>query len=92
MRAIRTLVRTPSNPGKNLMSDPHEIKHPGWKPLPYERLPQPTYFPSGLAMGTTFIFWGVITSWVIFAVGISLFTASLAGWIYEIRLQRKNAE
>jgi hypothetical protein len=35
-------------------------------------------------MGTTFIFWGLITSWVILAVGIALFAASLAGWIYEM--------
>jgi len=28
--------------------------------------------------------WGLITSWVILAVGIGLFWASLAGWIYEI--------
>ena len=75
------------------MSEPRqEIKRTGWTTLPHERLPQPTYFPSGLAMGTTFIFWGVITSWVIFAVGIGLFTASLAGWIHEIRLQRKTPE
>jgi hypothetical protein len=71
------------------MNEPEQPKHAGWKSLPHERLPQPTYFPSGLAMGVTFIFWGVITSWVIFLVGIGLFIASLAGWIHEMRLQRK---
>jgi multisubunit Na+/H+ antiporter MnhE subunit len=40
-------------------------------------------------MGTTFIFWGLITSWVIFLVGIGLFTAALAGWVSEIRHERK---
>ena len=29
-------------------------------------------------MGTTFIFWGLITSWVIFLAGIGLFVAALA--------------
>jgi len=72
------------------MTPEPEIKRPGWNPLPHERLPQPTYFPSGLAMGTTFIFWGVITSWVIFVIGLGLFAASLAGWIHELRLERKD--
>jgi hypothetical protein len=60
-----------------------------WEPLPEERLPRPTYFPSGLAMGIAFLFWGLITSWVVLAVGLSLFIASLAGWISEIRHERK---
>jgi hypothetical protein len=41
-------------------------------------------------MGTAFLFWGLITSWVIIAVGIVLFTASLAGWIYEILRERSH--
>jgi hypothetical protein len=61
----------------------------GWEPLPDAQLPRPTYFPAGLAMGTTFIFWGLITSWVIFLAGIGLFAAALAGWISEIRHERK---
>jgi hypothetical protein len=69
-------------------SDPPSIP-PGWEPLPHKHLPRPTYFPAGLAMGTTFIFWGFITSIVILFVGVGLFTASLAGWIYEIRHERK---
>jgi hypothetical protein len=61
----------------------------GWVPLPHERLPRPTYFPAGLAMGTTFIFWGLITSWVVFLVGLGLFAAALAGWLTEIRHERR---
>lgn len=64
--------------------------HPGWEPLCHERLPRPTYFPAGMALGTTFIFWGVITSWVIGAVGISLFIIALGGWIREIRHERSH--
>lgn len=67
------------------MTDETESHTPqGWEPLPHESLPRPNFFPAGVAMGTTFILWGVITSWVILAVGIGLFAASLAGWIYEI--------
>jgi hypothetical protein len=63
--------------------------HAGWQPLPQEHLPRPTAFPAGLAMGTTFIFWGFITSWIILLVGLAVFAASLAGWIKEIRHERK---
>ena len=59
-----------------------------WQDLPNEHLPRPTYFPAGAAMGLTFIFWGIITSLVTVAVGLALFTASLAGWIKEIRHER----
>jgi hypothetical protein len=66
------------------------VSHAGWEPLPDERLPRPTYFPAGLAMGTTLIFWGLLTGWVIFLAGIGLFIAALAGWISEIRYERKH--
>ncbi len=64
--------------------------HPGWEPLPLEHLPQPNYFPAGMALGTTFIFWGFVTSWVILVVGLGLFAAALAGWISEIRHEERN--
>ena len=65
-------------------------RHPDWEQLPPEHLLRPTYFPAGLAMGITFLFWGLITSLVTFVVGLALFTASLAGWITEIRYERKH--
>jgi len=70
----------------------HDPVRPGWEPLEHKHLPRPAYFPSGLAMGTAFIFWGLITSWVIFAIGIGLFAAALAGWVSEIRHERKHYE
>ena len=63
---------------------------PGWQRLPDEPLPHPTYFPAGLAMGVTFIFWGLISNWVVFLVGVALFAAALAGWITEIRHEHKS--
>ena len=65
------------------------IGRQNWEPLPAEHLPRPTYFPAGLAMGIAFLFWGLITSLVTFVVGLALFIASLAGWIAEIRYERK---
>jgi hypothetical protein len=71
-----------------MISEPEEVPE-GWERLPDEKLPRPNYFPAGLAMGTTFFFWGFITSWVILGVGAALFIASLAGWITEIRRERR---
>ena len=62
----------------------------GWQVLPDEPLPRPTYFPAGLAMGVAFLFWGLITTWVVLAVGVVLFIAALAGWITEIRHEYKS--
>jgi hypothetical protein len=63
---------------------------PGWQGLPDEPLPHPTYFPAGLAMGVAFIFWGLITTWPVWLVGVVLFFAALAGWIAEIRHEYKS--
>ena len=65
-----------------------ELNRTEWRDLPNEHLPRPTYFPAGVAMGLTFIFWGIITSLVTVTVGLALFTAALAGWIREIRNER----
>ena len=69
---------------------PNQPTNPQWETLPHEQLPRPTYFPAGLAMGTTFIAWGLITSLVVFLVGVGLFIAALAGWITELRHARKH--
>src|ERR1043166_68018 len=63
---------------------------PGWQRPPDEPLPRPTYFPAGLAMGVAFIFWGLITTWPVWLVGVVLFVAALAGWVTEIRNEYKS--
>ena len=62
----------------------------GWEELPLEHLPEPTFYPAGLAMGTTFIFWSLITSWVLLGIGLGVFALCLAGWITAIRHERKS--
>jgi hypothetical protein len=74
----------------NERSQDAESVPPGWQSLPDTPLPHPTYFPAGLAMGATFLFWGLITTWVVVLVGLVLFLASLAGWITEIRHEYKS--
>ncbi len=61
----------------------------GWNALPHGHIPRPTFFPAGLAMGVTFLFWGLITSWVVCVVGVALLLAALYGWILEIRHERE---
>lgn len=58
--------------------------------MPPTYTPRPTFFPAGLAFGTAFIFWGLITSVVVLSVGLCIFAAALAGWIREIRHERKH--
>jgi hypothetical protein len=38
-----------------------------------------------LALGITFLAWGIVTSLLISAVGLILFALALAGWIGELR-------
>jgi hypothetical protein len=58
---------------------------PGWSRPKPEHVPNPTYWPAVLALGVTFLVWGLITSYVISAVGLALFGLALGGWIWEMR-------
>lgn len=71
---------------------------PGWhKPLP-ERLPQPGYWPAIMGLGITFMLWGlavgfnevVSTIIILFFIGLVLFLVALAGWIGDLRYERKD--
>jgi hypothetical protein len=55
----------------------------------HPHLPPPTFWPAGLALGVTLIFWSLITSWVVLMMGGWLFIVSLVGWIRDIRHERK---
>jgi len=58
---------------------------PGWSVPRPERIPRATAWPAGLALGVTFLSWGLVTSPIVLAVGLGVFLVSLAGWIGEIR-------
>ena len=74
----------------NEQSQHRETVPPGWQRLPETPLPHPTYFPAGVAMGAAFLFWGLITTWVVWLVGVVLLVAALAGWITELRHEYKS--
>jgi hypothetical protein len=62
---------------------------PGWNvPQPAE-LPEPCVWPVTLALGITFLVWGLVTSLIITGVGVALFAVALAGWIRDIRHERR---
>jgi hypothetical protein len=51
-------------------------------------LPEPGVWPVTLALGITFLVWGLVTSLIITGVGVALFAVALAGWIRDIRHER----
>ena len=59
-----------------------------WTVLPPASLPEPTVWPVTLALGITFLVWGLVTSLIITGAGGLLFAAALAGWIRDIRHER----
>ncbi len=62
---------------------------PGWNRAQPEHLPEPTQWPPALALAVTLIFWGLVSSLIITAIGVLLFGLSVVGWIRDIRHERK---
>ena len=50
-----------------------------------EVLPEPTYWPFFLAMGISFLGWGLLTTWLFSLVGLIIMIVSLTGWINILR-------
>jgi hypothetical protein len=60
-----------------------------WTKLPAEPLPKPTAWPPTLALGVTFLLWGLASSLIISGVGAVVFAVALTGWIGDIRHERR---
>jgi hypothetical protein len=63
------------------------VPREGWNAPKPEKLPRRTPWPVATALGTVLLFWGVVTSYLIFATGVGLLALSVAGWVNEIRLE-----
>jgi hypothetical protein len=61
-----------------------------WQKARPEKLPEPTYWPFFLAMGLNFIFWGMLTTWIIGLAGFLIFVIALSCWINLLRHDRKS--
>ncbi|MDA8693014.1 cytochrome c oxidase subunit 4 [Saprospiraceae bacterium] len=57
-----------------------------------QELPPPTYYPFFVAMAVTFIFWGLVTSYWISAIGLLLFAIGLRGWIADLLNEKSEHE
>jgi hypothetical protein len=71
-----------------MKTDKEIVPDKTWEKAKPEILPQPTYWPFFLAMGLAFIFWGLLTTWVILATGAMIFVMALIGWINILRHER----
>jgi hypothetical protein len=58
---------------------------PGYNAPKPALIPEPTPWPSALALAITLFGWGLITSPVLIGIGVALFTVALAGWIGDLR-------
>jgi len=52
-------------------------------PLP-EKNPPPTYAPAFLALGITFLLFGLVSSYVYSAAGLILMAVSISKWVGEL--------
>ena len=78
---------SPTPDPRPLTPNPAQQTRHDWNKARPEELPRPTWWPAVMALGITFIFWGVVTSYLITGVGLILFAMALAGWIGEIRYE-----
>ncbi|AVR46618.1 hypothetical protein C7S20_15860 [Christiangramia fulva] len=62
-----------------------------FKPDPIE-LPEPTIWPFFLALGVTFLLWGILTSMLISAIGLIVFIIALGGWMSDLYHELKKPE
>ncbi len=56
----------------------------GWTAPKPERVPAPTYQPAVMALGVTFVAFGLVTSYAFSLVGLILFGFALSRWIGEL--------
>jgi hypothetical protein len=56
-----------------------------WSVAKPDAIPPPTFVPAAMAFGTSLFMWGLLTSVVLIAVGLSVMVVSMVGWIGEMR-------
>ena len=69
--------------------DDRENDREGWNVPRPAHIPRPTAWPAGLALGVTFFAWGLVTSLIMVSAGLLVIVVSLAGWIGEMRHERR---
>ncbi|MDB6019105.1 MAG: hypothetical protein JWR19_3594 [Pedosphaera sp.] len=72
----------PLNPNSTVPDD--------WGIARPEKPSRPTLSPAAVSLGATLMVWGLISSLIVSAFGLVVFVLALAGWIKEIRHERKS--
>lgn len=92
----KTIQSEFQSPGKGEQTTSDEAR--GWhRPRP-RVLPKPGYWPFLLALGIAFMLWGLAVGFnevfstiiIVSGLGLVLFIVALAGWIGDLRDERKN--
>jgi len=58
---------------------------PEWCEARPSVIPEPTFWPMILALGSTVGLWGILTSWIFVVAGLLLSLLSVYRWIMELR-------
>jgi hypothetical protein len=56
----------------------------GWSSALPEKVPPPTYAPAFLALGITFVLFGILSSYVFSAAGLILMAVAISKWVGEL--------
>jgi hypothetical protein len=56
-------------------------------PAEPQKMPEPTLWHFMAALGTLFIFWGIIASVFIIVIGFIILGISIAGWIEDLNYE-----
>ena len=67
------------------MQDLEKLDQSTWQPPLPETLPKPTVWPAVLGLGSCLLAWGLVSSWVLSALGALLFLLGAGGWIWRMR-------
>lgn len=66
---------------------PHDRQHAG-----FVHLPAPTAWPIVFATGVALVFTGMVTHWVIAALGVLCILPSIVGWFFEVLPHEKHID
>ncbi len=61
----------------------HQDEYP-LTPADPEEIPQPTFWPVFLAFGVLLLFWGLISSFIMSAIGALVVAVSVSGWVSDL--------
>jgi hypothetical protein len=58
-----------------------ETNRDDWVTPPEQVIPKPTYAPAGMALGVSFVFFGIATSYLFCVAGAVIMAIALKSWI-----------